>query len=486
MNFLLEALYSRCKEAPLKALLCSGEKCLNLFDTKEEVKALSEHLKDARVAAVLMDNSPQWLITDLALMNVEAVSVPLPLFFSAEQLSFAIKDSGADTVITDTPYVFENAYRIDHVACAGKKIYIHKVSNAKQVLPAGTFKITYTSGSTGKPKGVCLSLDAVKDVCLSLIEAVGKKNISNHLAALPLSVLLENIAGFYVTLLAGGTYYAPSLKSLGIYGSKSQGFGEIYESLKENNITTVILVPELLKGLTYYMELNNAKLPSLKFAAVGGSKAGKELLDKARFVGIPVYEGYGLSECSSVVALNTETNNKPGSVGKALPHLGIEIAKDGEIVINKTIFSGYIGKQIPNKNKKFHTGDIGKIDNDGYIHITGRKDNLIVTPYGRNISPEWLEEELEKESTIKNAIVCQSTAGSLFAIIVPSESAKSEKEVAKAIINTNFNLPDYANVTSFKVVEPFTAENGMIGPNGKPLRNKIIMTYIESYNKEAV
>jgi len=128
---------------------------------------------------------------------------------------------------------------------------------------------------------------------------------------------------------------------------------------------------------------------SLRFVAVGGAPAPEALVEAAWALGIPVFEGYGLSECCSVVALNRPGARKNGSVGRALPGLKMSIDQQEIIVEGPSVMDGYLGGT--DAGRVWRTGDLGAIDADGYLTVHGRKDNLLVTAAGRNVSPEWIE-----------------------------------------------------------------------------------------------
>ena len=156
----------------------------------------------------------------------------------------------------------------------------------------------------------------------------------------------------------------------------------IVVAIEEHQAESVILLPQMLQAITLGCTKNDPRLKSLKLVAVGGAKTPEALIVQAREKGIPAYEGYGLSECSSVVALNTPSANKLNSVGKALPNRKIRIAADGEIEISGQGFTHYLGEVIA-QEEWLKTGDIGHLDDEGYLFIDGRKKNILITSFGR-------------------------------------------------------------------------------------------------------
>ncbi len=290
------------------------------------------------------------------------------------------------------------------------------------------------------------------------------------MSVLPLTILLENVAGIYSILLTGHACHVYSPSKIGMGTPFLPDIVQMISVMRENRITSAILVPELLNGFMKVLSATKSSLPDLKFLAVGGSKAAPDLVEKSRKAGLPVYEGYGLSECGSVVSLNTPSHDRPGTVGHLLKHVKAEI-RDDEIVIHDPAFLGYIG--APRKTE-FLTGDLGKIDGDGFVTIHGRRKNIIITSYGRNISPEWVESTLTAQPEILQAFVYGDGQPHLSALVVPFSI---KDNLQKSIDRANRNLPDYAQVKEFHAVAPFTAMEGLLSGAGRPKRKAIFEKY---------
>lgn len=202
---------------------------------------------------------------------------------------------------------------------------------------------------------------------------------------------------------------------------------------------------------------------------------------------MPVYEGYGLSECASVVAVNTPHANRPGSVGKPLPHARLSFAKDGEISVSGAVFAGYLGQaERPDKDGCWPTGDTGYLDADGYLYLTGRKKNMFITSFGRNVAPEWVERELTIQPPIAQAAVFGEARPWNAAVVVPRTlpGADMNIAVAQAIASANKLLPDYARVAKWVIAsEPFTPHNGLLTANGRLRRSEIQSRYKAQLNE---
>lgn len=344
-------------------------------------------------------------------------------------------------------------------------------------LHPGTAKITYTSGSTGTPKGVCLSLAQMETVANALVQALGAESAGVHLPVLPLGVLLENIAGLYATLLAGGAYHVSALAEVGMGRAFQPDFAVLAQKIAGTRATSLILVPELLRGLLAAKQQMKLALPDLSLVAVGGAKIDPALQMRARAAGLPVYEGYGLTECASVVALNTPAADREGTVGKALPHLDVAIDPDGEVVVGAATFLGYVGQ--PPQSGPVRTGDLGELDVDGFLRITGRRKNVIINAFGRNISPEWVESVLLARPEIGQAIVYGEGAATLGALIVPARAAVTPEALSHAVAAANAGLPEYARVARWTAVRPFDPARGELTGNGRPRREILLQTHAD-------
>lgn len=480
------------------------------------------HLKNP-VIAICVENHPAWVVVDLAAASAEIPLVPIPFFFSASQQLHALADAEVNYLITDRvefyAQLLSNAQIIDQYIVnqhsfniAGKTLTqfalvskdkskrSNQALNQHPAFPANTAKITYTSGTTGNPKGVCLSATSMLSVAQSLQLAVQMHADDVHLCILPLATLLENIAGIYTPLLAGATIVLLSADEVGMNLEKASNGGldphKMLTALIATKANTAILTPELLLVITRALEKTskqrldqNTKPPTyLRFLAVGGASISPSLLERACAVGLPAYEGYGLSECASVVALNTAQHHKIGSVGKPLAHANIKFAKDGEILVKGSSFLGYTATLVATDNPEIHvggylaTGDIGRLDEQGYLYISGRKKNIFITSFGRNVSPEWVERELKLSPYIAQAALF-GEAKPWNTLLVNASLNATTIDIQTAVDDANQYLPDYARVKQWLYAdEPFTKANGQLTDNGRLRRDAIWQCYQTQIN----
>lgn len=428
---------------------------------------------------VLADNSSAWIALDLATQRLGIPLIPIPHFFSNEQKKHLIHSAHIFTLMSEQENIFK-LYGFDEnkEQCHGLFLS-HLINYEPQDLNKDIQKITFTSGTTSKPKGVCLSSEQQWSVAKSLEYALANLKIKKHLCLLPLSVLLENVAGVYTSFLSHTEVFVFPLKDIGFKDPFNFDAAQCLSKIDEYKIESIILLPQMLHSILNTIEPKDPRIQSLKFVALGGAKTPRLLIEKAKNYGLPIYEGYGLSECSSVVSLNLPHAYKVGSVGKPLSNRKIRIAEDHEIEIHMSNKVCYLG-EASDSDLWFKTGDIGHIDEEGFLFIDGRKKNLIITSYGRNISPEWPESLLMEQGLYKQAMVVGDAQPYLTALILPLTDI-SQASIESSIRSVNKALPSYASILNYIVLDqPFSFSNGQLTENGR-LKRDVIESY---YQKE--
>ena len=483
---LFEALEARAAASPDSAVLVGDRQTWRADTLLAAIDELATRLAPSRAIAVLADNGPAWVMTDLAALRAQIPHIPLPGFFSQEQLAHVLDQAGVDTVLTDQP---ERIGALDAgFSITGQwngLIWMRRplpTEDSTATLPAGTAKVSFTSGSTGNPKGACLSASGLIDTATAVAARLADLPIERHLVTLPLALLLENSAGIYAPLLRGAEIHLPGLQTLGWKGMAGFDPAALQKIAAAIRPSTMILVPELLKAWTLFLAASGQRAPaSLSFVAVGGARVDAEALATARSFGLPAYQGYGLTECGSVVSLN-----RPGDdgddVGRPLDHVAVRCI-DGEIIIRARAFLGYIGgddaADLADAGD-FSTGDLGHLDAQGHLHLSGRRKNLLITSYGRNIAPEWIEAALLAQPIILQAVVTGDARPWLNAVLVAAPGAPTTA-IAAAIARANEGLPDYARVGHWITADaPFSLQNGLATGNGRPQRAAIFSRYADA------
>lgn len=441
--------------------------------------ALRPVLKAGDIVLLAADNSMQWIHVDLALQILRVAVIPLPGFFSAEQIGRIMKNYPVNAVIGDRASVRRVDPELKTVSLSGEDWVVARIAARDSGLSLDTpnyphgAKLTFTSGSTGEPKPVIITSDQQWRVAEVIAQSLSPLNAKSHLVMLPLPVLLQNVAGVYSSLLLGSHLHVPPQSDVGLSGSSSFDPGRAVEMIRQTSCETLILLPSMLQLLVEHLAGSSTTLPSLRYVAVGGGRVPPALLDTATALGLPVYEGYGLTEACSVVCMNTPWQHRKGSVGRPLPHQKTRLGEDGEVLIGWSVFQD--GDQ--DGQEWFATGDIGVIDPDGYVYISGRKKNLIITGYGRNVSPEWPESLLLEHGEIAQAMVYGDGDPHLSALLVPRRPETPGAVLADIVAQANARLPDYAQIHAWKRTRPFTAGAGFLTPNGRLRRDRIAAAF---------
>lgn len=470
------------------AALEDGSRCWTRGELAAECERAAALLAahGVHVMATVLDNGAGWVVADQAAARAGVVHVPLPEFFAPQQLSHALRSAGVDALLAPRLYAAALAAAFDAppphpLELAGEALALVRLPATPVALPAGTAKITFTSGTTGTPKGVCLSREAMDAVALGLIRAAQDLGIRRHLCVLPLPVLLENIAGLLAPLAAGATCVVPRLVELGLSGSSAFDPAPFHGALLRHRPDSIIVLPQMLRAWVAWLEQRGQRAPdTLRLVAVGGAPAGARLLAAARSVGIPAYEGYGLSEGASVQTLNLPGADRPGSVGRPLPHARVRIAADGEIEVAGSLMTGYLGAAAA-AGGWWPTGDLGRIDGEGFVHVLGRKKNVLITSYGRNVSPEWVEQALQGEGAIAQAVVFGDGEPALSAVLWPASRAATDAQLQRAVDAANAALPDYARVGCWtRARAAFSPDTGFATANGRPQRPAIRQAHADA------
>ena len=498
MSRVLEAIALHARQRPEAIALEALDAQLGYAALHAAIEALAQALsaRGFRTLGLLADNGLAWALADLAAIRAGLRLVPLPPFFSAAQVTHALRNAGVEALLVDPrlvqgPFAALPAESLNLGGGAGTLTLLRLAPAATPELPPGTCKITYTSGTTGEPKGVCLGLAEMERVAAALAQASGARPDDRHLGVLPLSTLLENLGGLYAPLLAGATACLWPMSEVGLRGAAGLQPRVLLEALDLARASSAILVPQLLQAIVEAIEAGLPRPVGLRFVAVGGAPLAPKLLQRALRLGLPVFEGYGLSECASVIALSTPGAQRTGSVGRPLPHLRLSFAEDGEILVAGNGFLGYVGETPRNPAVPVATGDLGHLDADGYLWLSGRKKNMFVTAFGRNVAPEWVERELCLQPAIAQAAVFGEARPWNVAVIQPRVQAAGDPEaVAAAIDAVNAELPDYARIRRWLLAAaPFSPDNAQLTPNGRLRRAEILAQYgaaIDSLYEEKI
>ncbi|MGD0640284.1 MAG: AMP-binding protein [Roseiarcus sp.] len=472
MRTLFDAIRQNARRAGDAVALSDGRETLNRRDLLSRIVGLADTLPpQARVVGLFAPNGVDWAVAQLACALAGKIVVPLPTFFSAAQLGHVARDSGVELILAAEA----TAARALQSGVTVRLIEDCRADGEAAQPAAGFGQIIYTSGTTGQPKGVRHESGQVLWSANALAAATGALESDFYLSVLPLPLLLETICAVFAPALMGARVHFDAKLADAVGRGEAAGLADAFDAHKP---TTSVLVPELLKGWVGELALSGRRAPaSLRFVAVGGAPVSTQAAEAAWRLGIPAYEGYGLSECCSVVAVNRIGQRHAGAVGRPLDGLTVSI-DGGEIVVDgPTITDGYLG-QAP-ATRPWRTGDLGAIDDEGFLRVLGRKDNMLVTAFGRNVSPEWIETMLLGDPRLAFCAVTGHGEPHLTALLVPSRAGSDwfadagPDDVGDLVRVCCAGAPDYATPRAHVVVSLEDAVKGrLLTANGRIRRSQ--------------
>ena len=418
--------------------------------------------------AILASTSTEWLLLDLSLLSIGAVTVPIYESDSAAQIHHILEDAHVVQVFTATtqqaelvrsvaPAFTRSIDSFDQgalrtIARAAKQVSIDDVKTRRSSLDSSSIAtIIYTSGTTGLPKGVVLThanFLATIAGARQVVSVIVDSPDTRLLLFLPVAHVLARLVMHLVLSGAGVLGFSPNIKNLlpdiqafkpsvllvvprvleKVYNAASAKAGGGIKgkmfAWSAKQARTYALAqertfgPSLLKkarhGIADALVLKKIRSilgPNLRYIVSGGAPLATELAQFYAGMGITLLQGYGLSETTGPIAVQHVGKNPVGTVGLPLPGNFIKITKDGEILVKGlSVMPGYYHlpeqtHQVMPDGEWFHTGDLGSISKSGQLSITGRKKELIVTAGGKNVSPEVLEDSLATHPLIANVIV---------------------------------------------------------------------------------
>lgn len=457
------ALWDAAAELPRSVAFATPAASITYAELAARAGGLARRLGDAGPTIGLQVEGIDGVVAELAVAAAGGTAVPLPSFFAPGQIDHIVADAGIDCVIA-APGCFSPGFG------SAIPVLSPDAAVAPLTLPErAPARIVYTSGTSGRPKGVRLGAAQIDLTCGALQAASGARADDRHMSVLPISTLLETICGVCLPIRVGACSLManddPDIRPVGDPGVL------IGMRAASEQPTTTVLTPQLLAAWVSAIERGRVARPSgLRFVAVGGAPAGSSLLARAWAAGIPVYEGYGLTETCSVVSMNLPGAQRIGTVGRPLPHVDVAI-ECGEIVVRSdAVMDGYLGGR--SAGRVWRTGDVGKIDADGFLTIHGRKDNVIVLANGRKISPEWVEAEIANDQRIAGCMVYVDGTQSLAAMIAWSDAGRAWADNAApaeihAYVEDRFrDLPAYARPANVVVagIDGLVALSKRCGP----------------------
>jgi len=533
--------------------------------------------------AIISENRPEWSLTDLAILSLRAITVPIYTTQAVEQIRFILEDSGAKMLFVSGKKLFQHAENaIQSVERIEKLIFFdndaapegdNRAMTLAEVEEAGAKSgdvknfdellakvetsdlatIIYTSGTTGEPKGVMLTHENFVSNIISISGGLPIRSSDRSLAVLPLSHIFERTV-FYV-LCANGVsihycaafdqvashlqevrptimtavprlfeqvYHKIVKKGKAAGGWKTSLFewalvvGQDYWEARDNHgsVSPVLAAKHALASRLVFSKWRAGVGSNLRFFVSGGAPLSKKLSYAFWAAGIPILQGYGMTE-ACVASANRPDENKVGSIGKPFEGIEMKVAeKDGEILIRgKNVMRGYYNKpeetaKVIDQEGFYHTGDVGYEDADGHFYITDRIKDLFKLSNGKYVAPLQVESLLKQSPLVSQPVVVGSGRKQTGALIVPDWDALKEilkeegiadgggtreelcenpyviKRVQREAVELTRELSDYERVKRIYLLpREFSIDKGEMTPTLKIKRNVIDEKYEEAIDE---
>lgn len=455
-------------------------------------------LRPGDPVAILSANRPEWPIADFAILALRALSIPIHTSLPSNQIGFVLRDSAAKAIFVENRTLYDKVVEaraacpgLNHILCFdacendGRALpsfnsllelgrdhrkrdpdFFRRTVDA--IEPSATCSLVYTSGTTGESKGVMLHHRGFLHTIIQAETIFRLRSDDVFLSFLPLSHLLERVAGHWCPLYRGAAVaYAESVSTVArdlqiVRPTVMVSVPRVFEKLRSSVEQKVEAAPALRRALFAWAfrvgaERRDAHLEGrrdfwlacryrladrlvlrrirdvlggrFRFPISGGAPLSADTLRFFGAVGIDVVEGYGMTETHPAITLTPPGRTRIGSCGQPLPGIEVKIAEDGEIFVRgPTVMAGYYGRddltrEAIDSDGWLHTGDIGRLDGDGYLYITDRKKNLIVTASGKNVAPAPIENDIRTSPFIEDVCLIGDRRRFVAAVVVPAWDA---------------------------------------------------------------
>ena len=415
----------------------------------------------------------------------------------------------------------------------------------RRIEPGRLATIIYTSGTTGDPKGVLLTHDNLTRNVIATLDTIQVHPTDSCLSFLPLSHIFERVGGFYIMLYAGVSIaYAESFDRVAVNLGEirptimvavprfyekiharaqnaaaqsgalrhaifrwAERVGSDYarKQLAGKPLSLSLRVRKFVADRLVFRKLRARTGGRLRIFVSGGAPLSSEISEFFQAAGLPILEGYGLTETSPIITVNSFQHRRAGSVGRPIPGVQVTIAEDGEILTRSaSVMQGYSGKPEATAaaiiDGWFHTGDIGHLDADGFLFITDRKKDLLVTAGGKNVAPQPIESALKADKYVTEAVVIGDRRKYLTALIVPNFESLSQyarrhgvSETGRRVLvqhptiqslmqhvvdKVNTQLPSFEQIKYFRLLDhELSLETGDLTPSMKVRRKVVVAKY---------
>ncbi len=515
---------------------------------KDQVAAVAKGLMAAGVqhgdrVALLSPTRYEWTLVDYAIWSIGAVTVPIYETSSAAQIQWILTDSEAVAAVVERPAhatVVEAARpeapslqevwqieggAVDQLTALGDDISDADLEKRRaEVIPGDLATLIYTSGTTGRPKGCKITHANFMSELETAVKVLDKLFVldgASTLLFLPLAHVFARIIQVGCVMMRVKLGHTADVKNLvadlgefkptfilsvprvfeKVFNTASQtahssGRGKIFDAAAEAAIAYSrangkpginMRIQHALYDRLVYRKLRAVLGGQVDYAVSGGAPLGDRLAHFFRGIGVPVLEGYGLTETTAALSVNLPDDIRIGTVGRPLPGVSVRVAEDGELLFQGgQVMVGYWKNDEATaaaiEDGWFHTGDLGEVDDDGFIKITGRKKEILVTAGGKNVAPAVLEDQIRLHPLVSQAMVVGDGRPFIAALVTidgetigpwASDRGKSSEvadvvddpdliaEIQKAIDDANSLVSKAESIRKFTILPTdWTQENG--------------------------
>lgn len=523
-------------------------------------------IKKGDKVAILSQTRSEWLLSDLAIQFAGGITVPIYPGIQPEIVSYILEHSESKAIFVERKaflkdvkipqgvkniIVYESGEGLNegYVGFHSFQSSDHGKIDIESIASDDTATIVYTSGTTGLPKGVVLTHRNILSMVDSVTQIISPRDEDIIFAWLPFAHIFGRLIIFYSVRNAVTVAYAENLAKIidnlkevrpTLFPSVPRIYEKAYERIKQNASTSLLkkrifefaekmadVCSEYIKDhqpppihislmhkiadRLVFSKIREAFGGRIRLCISGGASIPPHIAKFFTGAGIKLIEGYGLTETASVVTVNRENKFKFGSIGLPIPGVHVKISEDGELLIKAdSVMKGYYKseeetKRVFTADGWFKTGDIVEMDDEGFIFFKGRVKNIIVTSFGKNIAPEPIELEIQKNPLIGSVAIFGDEKPYLVAVVSLNEEevnriAKERginknfkeivrsdwirDEVRKIIDNVNLNRPSYEKIHKFEIVEDvWSPESGELTPTLKTKRYFIYQKYKDIIEK---
>ncbi|WP_054814720.1 AMP-dependent synthetase/ligase [Nocardia arizonensis] len=444
---------------------------------------------------IMADTGAAWIVADYAALRLGVVVVPIYPTGSAEQVGQIVAATGATVAVADDPA------RRAVLAEAGITTFIDPIATDPRpgpieaaVVARDIATVVFTSGTTGSPKGCVLTHRNVYCATANVAAAVRDIFVPSD-GAVPRTVIALPLAHMYgrstllATLLAGGT------------ATTIARAGDLVRAMNHRPATFLALTPYLLEKVESALaadappdadRLDAAAVEALEYIICGGASMSADHHETFRRRGITILGAYGMTESAAAAAINRPDDNRTGTVGRANPGTSVTVDADGELVITgANVSPGYWGEidtaTVDHGPHSVRTGDLGTIDPHGFIRITGRRKDILITSAGKNVAPAPLEDALRTDPLVAQCVVVGDRRPYIAALIVLDQRevaraalsrAELEAAVQRAVDTANAQVSRAESIRRFRIVPTeFSVASGHLTPSGKLVRSEILADF---------